>query len=687
MNLSRRLNLWSFSLFLSFCGLSSTICFGQEQDLPHNSASTGADGALFFSDVPGDRQRHAMAYDSSRQTTLMLGDNDSRTRDDEIWEYDGTRWNLAGNWANRSAHAMAYDSARNVTVIFGGVEGANFASNATYEYDGTSVVEAIPASAPQPNSRTYHSMAYDSGRDVVVLFGGIFGSTGQNDTWEYDGTSWTEITTATTPSNRYYHAMAYDSVRGVIVLFGGTLGISNFRDTWEYDGVNWTQVTTEVSPSNRGGHAMVYDSARNVIVLFGGGASNYSNETWEYDGVNWTQVFPATSPEPRSFHAMVYDSNRNVAVLYGGNSGSDETWEYDGTDWTQVESVASTRTINMADKSDGIWNYTSIYVGKNVAVKFELNGASNTPPVQWLATDNVIIEGALNLDGQNGLTSSNAYAAAPGPGGYAGGLGGEQFNVSGSYAGTPGLGPGGGAPGISLNATGQPGVYSGNAFLQPLLGGSGGGGRGSSDDRDGDGGGAGGGAILIDSSRDITINGLITAKGGASGNSGGNFAYGSGGAIRLVADRIAGTGVLRADSVGGNDGRIRLEAYYRPFFNGNRTNSDPIASASAPVANSVPVGSEPQLVITSVDGMSVLNPPTGSLSNVDVIFSNTGPVDIIVNATNVPDGSTVDLNVFTSGEIIAADPQILAGGTATFTVTVPAGVGHLQASSSFLPTP
>ena len=547
MNRSRRLNLWGFSLFLSFFGLSSTICFGQEQDLPHNSPSTGADGALFFSDVP-------------------------------------------------------------------------------------------------------------------------FG--------------------------RHGHTMAYDPTRNVIVLFGGRSNSGSLSDTWEYDGNTWTQSAPILSPPARSAHTMAYDPTRNVIVLFGGLDSSVRvNDTWEYDGNTWTQSAPALSPPIRSDHTMVYDPTRNVIVLFGGfgssNTSLNDTWEYDGANWTQVESVASTRTINMADKPDGIWNYTSIYVGKNVTVIFDLNGAENTPPVQWLATDNVTIEGTLNLNGRNGLSVNSTNAAIPGPGGYAGGLGGARFDVSGSYAGTPGLGPGGGAPGVSVGARGQSGVYSGNAFLQPLLGGSGGGGQGSSDTSDGAGGGAGGGAILIDSSRDIMINGTITATGGIRGNS--NAGFGSGGAIRLVADRIAGTGVLRADtsvvSGGASDGRIRLEAYYRSFLDGNVESSNPIANASAPVENSVPVGSEPQLVITSVDGVSVLNPPTGSRSNADVIFSDTGPVDIVVNATNVPDGSTVDLNVFTSGEIIAADPQILAGGTVTFTVTVPAGVGHLQASSSFLPTP
>jgi hypothetical protein len=158
-----------------------------------------------------------------------------------------------------------------------------------------------------------------------------------NDTWEYDGVNWTQVTTASGPSARGYHAMAYDSVRGKVVMFGGYSSASgNVNDTWEYDGVNWTQVTTASSPSGRYLHAMVYDGARGRVVMFGGYASGFGlfNETWEYDGVDWTQVTTAGSPSARYLHAMVYDSTRGQVVLFGGNNGAsgsivNDTWEYD----------------------------------------------------------------------------------------------------------------------------------------------------------------------------------------------------------------------------------------------------------------------------------------------------------------------------------------------------------------------
>jgi hypothetical protein len=80
--------------------------------------------------------------------------------------------------------------------------------------------------------------------------------------------------------------MAYDSARGTIVLFGGrTIGTTAyFSDTWEWNGSNWTQRNPTASPTSRSAPSMVYDSGRGVMVLFGGASAStpYLSDTWEY---------------------------------------------------------------------------------------------------------------------------------------------------------------------------------------------------------------------------------------------------------------------------------------------------------------------------------------------------------------------------------------------------------------------
>src|SRR5690349_7726680 len=69
----------------------------------------------------------------------------------------------------------------------------------------------------------------------------------------------------TSRSGRSNLQIAYDSARGVTVLFGGGYGDSTSgmnNETWEWDGTTWTQKFPAVAPSPRTAFGMVYDSAR-----------------------------------------------------------------------------------------------------------------------------------------------------------------------------------------------------------------------------------------------------------------------------------------------------------------------------------------------------------------------------------------------------------------------------------------
>src|SRR5262249_26894084 len=153
--------------------------------------------------------------------------------------------------------------------------------------------------------------------------------------------------------------------------------------------------------------------------------------------------------------------------------------------------VQTAQIIDMSAKPDGIWHYTTIDIPAGVTVSFKPNPANT--PVVWLATGPVRIAGTINLDALSASGNVDPGNEAPGgPGGGAGGLGGRQFDVSGSFAGTPGEGPGGGLPGTSQSQAGGGGGYGtpgagalggpayGNRLVRPLLGGSGGGGSASS---------------------------------------------------------------------------------------------------------------------------------------------------------------------------------------------------------------
>jgi len=87
--------------------------------------------------------------------------------------------------------------------------------------------------------------------------------------------------------------MAYDVARQRVLLFGGT-GLNGLvSDTWEWDGSKWTQRSPITSPSVVSRHAMAYDLARKRVVLFGGLDLNARSvaDTWHYSHPAATQPF------------------------------------------------------------------------------------------------------------------------------------------------------------------------------------------------------------------------------------------------------------------------------------------------------------------------------------------------------------------------------------------------------------
>jgi hypothetical protein len=291
---------------------------------------------------------HAMAYDVARGRTVLFGGANGPAAFGDTWEWDGAHW-ARGNGNGPPArvyHALAHDLARNRTVLFGGYSGGGSSSgghlsNDTWEWDGT-VWTQIGVQGPP--ARMAHALAYDALRGRTVLFSGQDSSATVffADTWEWDGVSWLQRAPAQSPPPRSLHALAYDLLRGRTVLFGGSASITfppaPYADTWEWDGAGWTQRTPAQSPPARSGHGLAFDLVRGRTVLFGG--SGFA-DTWEWDGTTWFPRAPAQSPPARYGHALAYDALRSRTVLFGGQDQTTQqpfadTWEWDGSAWTQV---------------------------------------------------------------------------------------------------------------------------------------------------------------------------------------------------------------------------------------------------------------------------------------------------------------------------------------------------------------
>lgn len=353
-----------------------------------------------------------------------------------------------------------------------------------------------------------------------------------------------------------------------------------------------------------------------------------------------------------------------------------------------------------------VYNFTYVTIPKGTTVRFS---AQYLPgPVYLLAQQAVDIEGTFDLSGGAGYAVTNLVAnrvpSIPGPGGFPGGVGGNGLPGSGvNYPAEPGQGPAGGQLFDLRNSCsaiyGGGGGFTGDLFLVPLIGGSGGAGT-TYGGAFGSGGGAGGGAILIASSVSITVNGTITAQGGAANGSGEPAGGGAGGAIRLATVTIQGSGQLNVGAGGqvgscsnnnppqASRGTVRLEAFNQQFagtISGTQYSGTPYNSFAPNNATS------PQLTVVSVAGSPVAPLPLGNFDTPDVRFSAAGAVPIVLNGVNIPAGTPVSIDVFSENGPDITDSGTLAttsgaNTTTTITVTIPPGFSRGYISATWTPT-
>jgi hypothetical protein len=696
-------------------GINTAV--GQD-DLAYTSPSDGSDGALAIEAPFGPGvQGGGIAYDPVRKEQVAFG-GASRAIDftpgsnvvgtNRTWVNDGSGWKEifpTTSPSPRFGHGMVWDPNANggagAILLFGGRSSGAEITPETWIFigdDDNPTWQKLNL-ATQPLGLRLFAMAYDGTRDEVVLYGGASGTSVKGDTWVWSGSAWTAKNPVNKPFPGWGFEMAYDAARGKMVLFGGrnNNGAQLVNETYTWDGTNWTQLAPANRPPARTGHFMAYDTEADRVVVYGGTSNNQNgklSDTWTWDGTTWTQLALNLEPPPRYFGDATFDTDRKEMVIYGGELAETDSsnnfitaadvWTFDGAAWSPVS--ASSFVIDMAEKPDGIWNYTTIDIAAGVVVSFAKNPANT--PVIWLASGAVNIQGTVRVNGKDAVHNTR-FPGEGGPGGYRGGTGAVNQSISGSYAGEAGLGPGGGLQGIERNSFAFAGQYAttyGSPYVDPLIGGSGGGGGAGNENGDGGGGGGGAGAILIASSRDITVNGSVTAIGGNRSTLNGDGGFGSGGAIVLVADRLLGSGTLDANAFVPTDARrgvIRLEGYERPLADG----------ASPQPIGTVPYTSRsfanlPALSVTSIAGQAVPSVPEGSAEAPDVTFFDAGPVDVVVTAQNIPDGTPVRLRLTGGTEIVELplDGQsdvTLSSGSATFSTTIPQGLGAVQAMADF----
>jgi hypothetical protein len=229
---------------------------------------------------PPGRAAHAMAYDEERSVVVLFG---GRNRDGALgdtWEWGGLEWQLrtTSGPSPRCCHQLWYDTERKRIVLHGGYDLGTHFYDETWEWDGATWTQVIESQRPGPIASGYAS-AYDLARNqaVVLLAGWPTG------TFFRQGVSWRQAQLAVEPPERSSTQMAYDTGRQQIIVFGGLQQHLIFNDTWHFDGQQWHEFDSPSNPSGRWGHTLFYDQRRQRVMLFGGyDGTTYHNDLWEF---------------------------------------------------------------------------------------------------------------------------------------------------------------------------------------------------------------------------------------------------------------------------------------------------------------------------------------------------------------------------------------------------------------------
>ena len=202
---------------------------------------------------------------------------------------------------------------------------------------------------PPPASRGASIAAYTD-RDQVLLFGG-HGDAAK--TWLWRGQNWGLAQPANSPPARANAAMAYDPLTQRVLMFGGNSTArphpgTRLNDTWEWDGCTWTRVAVDrTAPPAASAPAMTWDQGLNTMVLLtsGGAGAPNGTETWTWAGSHWEVAATGSASPSGTRFLMAFDPQLSAPIaltegdVQAGAVTTKGTWFWDGTTWRRLTPI------------------------------------------------------------------------------------------------------------------------------------------------------------------------------------------------------------------------------------------------------------------------------------------------------------------------------------------------------------
>ena len=301
--------------------------------------------------APSPRSGTQEAYSPTLGKVVLFGGYAPTVNPDgDTWAFGSDHWSEVtasiappGRWGG----AMVYDAADGYLLLFGGRNDTQFFDD-TWSYDATGWHQIVTSVAPSPRSN--FGLVYDPVDRDVILFGGGMGNVPvgsgspwsyYSDTWTYHAGVWTNVTpsAAVPPSPRWVGGMNYDASVGAVLLEGGagSTACSLYDDTWEFSGGQWTELSPAHAPPASALGGTVFDTQTNNTLLFQGLSflpgctDDFVNQVWAFSNGDWSlsALSSVSAPAGRASPAWVDDPTDHGELLFGGDySGvyASDTW-------------------------------------------------------------------------------------------------------------------------------------------------------------------------------------------------------------------------------------------------------------------------------------------------------------------------------------------------------------------------
>lgn len=290
---------------------------------------------------PAPRSGASLVYDEKRAELVLFGGSDVHGKVvNETWTWDGKGWRFERPKmapAPRDRAVMAYDSARHEVVLFGGMaqiagsgKGGQTPAVDTWVWDGATWKEQHPFHIPDVGFDWPPSMQFDPISQTLLMYG-FTKSTSEGftnmkpETWEWNGLDWIQRNPPSTPQQS---GKMFGDGRHTYLIAGGPARVSQL---WQWDGTTWDLIRSATGSIVGVPSSAAFDQSHGQLVVLTG-------DTWTWDlPSGWVRQHPQTQPPDAGY--MEYFAPLQRVISWGSlwSNWNNDLWAWDGSNWKLLQ--------------------------------------------------------------------------------------------------------------------------------------------------------------------------------------------------------------------------------------------------------------------------------------------------------------------------------------------------------------